>query len=1019
MQKTPRAPRARSTEVDLSALREKLDGSKGPEFWRSLEELAGTVDFQKFLDDEFPDRTPDWQDPAKRRTFLKLMGASLALAGVSACTKQPPEAIVPYVRQPEELVPGKPLFYATAYPGPGGALGVLAESHMGRPTKIEGNPNHPASLGATDIFAQASILSLWDPDRAQTVTRNGQISSWINFVAVLTGARDDHATRQGRGMRILTRPFTSPTLSSQMREFMTAMPQARVHQWDPVPRIAGYQPVYNLAGADVVVALDSDFLASGAASVRYSRDFIAQRRLMAGMSPEEQKRARQQGRTEIRPEGEGPNYTYAKESVPAKTTTNRLYSVEGTPSITGGFADHRIRVRTTEVGAFAAALASALGAGGAAASGLPQKAAALIPAIARDLQAHRGTSLVIAGDYQPAAVHALAHAMNQALGNVGKTVNYLAPQEFDPVDNVQSIRELVGDMNAGNVETLLILGGNPVYDTPADLNFLAALKKVKLRAHLGMYYNETSSWCHWHVPETHYLESWSDIRTYDGTATILQPLIAPLYGGISVHQLVSVLLNKADQSPHDLVKSYWQAQADAGDFGNWWQRTLHDGVVPNSAAATTAAPNLPAGAAMPAPVPAGTLEIVFRPDPVVWDGEFANNSWMQELPRPQTKFTWDNAVLVSPTTAKRLNLNTQDLVEIDYQGRKVTGPVWILPGHADDSVTVHLGYGRTGAGHVGNKVGFNAYSVRSSSSPWVGGGVQLRRTGGSYDFAPRQATETMEGREPVKITTYTEYMRDPQVEAEVVPRELTMYPEYKYTGYKWGMSIDLNACIGCQACAVACRSENNIPVVGKDQVSRGRHMNWIRVDRYYRGNFDDPETYYQPVPCMQCETAPCELVCPVAATVHSGDGLNQMIYNRCVGTRYCSNNCPYKVRRFNFYLYSDWYTESLQGLRNPDVSVRSRGVMEKCTYCIQRINAAKIESEKEDRRIVEGEILMACQQACPTQAIVFGDINDPNSRVAKLKAQPRDYSLLEELNTRPRTTYMARVRNPNPEIEKG
>lgn len=1017
----PASRSPRSSSVDLAAIRRKLESDKGPKFWRSLEEVADTDEFRKFVEDEFPDRALDWQDPAKRRTFLKVMGASLALAGISACTKQPAELIVPYVRQPEDLVPGKPLFYATARPCSGGAIGVLAESHMGRPTKVEGNPAHPASLGATDTFTQASILDLWDPDRAQTVTRNGQISSWLNFVATISGVRDDHATRQGQGLRILSAPFSSPTLQSQAKALLAALPQAKWHQWEPVARIAGHNPIYNFAAADVIVSLDGDFLGSGPGSIRYSKDFAAKRRVMTAETPNQQKGALQHGPTEKRPEGQVANQTPARESVPGQSTMSRLYVAEGTPSITGMKADHRIRIRTSEVAVFANELAKALGvAGVGSSSGLPDRAAKAIPAIVKDLQAHRGTGLVVAGPYQPTAVHSLVHAMNQALGNVGKTVSYAPSIDFNPVDNFQSIRELVGDMNAGNVQTLLIIGGNPVYDAPADLNVTDALKKVKLRVHLAPYFNETSQWCQWHLHQTHYLESWSDTRAHDGTVTILQPLIEPLYTGISPHQILSVLVDKADTTTHDVIKNYWRSQSGvaAAGFNAWWQRALHDGVVPNTAATGTDNPGLQANTAMPAGVPSGSLEIVFRPDPNVWDGSFSNNGWMQELPKPQNKMTWDNAVWISPATAKAQNVQSEDLVEIDYEGRKVQAPVWILPGHADDSLTVHLGFGRTKAGRVGNDVGFNAYSIRTSESPWVGAGARIRKVG-RYSFATTQHQDTMAEREPVKLMTLADYLQDPQVEAEHVPRELTMYPEYSYAGYKWGMAIDLNACTGCQACSVACYAENNIPVVGKDQVSRNRHMTWIRVDRYYSGKLDDPETYVQPVPCMHCETAPCEVVCPVAATVHSGDGLNQMVYNRCVGTRYCSNNCPYKVRRFNFYLYSDWYTESLHGMRNPDVSVRSRGVMEKCTYCVQRINAAKIESEKEDRRIQDGEILTACQQVCPADAIVFGDINDPNSKVAKLKAQPRDYSLLEDLNTRPRTTYLARLRNLNAEIEKG
>jgi MoCo/4Fe-4S cofactor protein with predicted Tat translocation signal len=1010
----------RKTTVDLAKLREKLAGAQGPEFWSSLEELAGTEDFRKLVEDEFPDRTPDWNDPPQRRTFLKLMAASLGLAGLAACTKQPSEMIVPYVRQPEELVPGRPLYYATARPASGGAIGVLAESHEGRPTKLEGNPEHPASIGAIDLHTQASILNLYDPDRASVVTRKGNISSWINFVGALVAARDDHAARQGAGLRLLTTPISSPTLVSQLRTFLQSMPQARWHQYEPSLRVPGYNPQYNFRNAEVIVSLDSDFLAFGPAALRQARDFAAKKRVLVGQNPVEQRRALQRLPEEDQPIGQA-NYAYARDAVPAKTDTNRLYVVEGTPSVTAGMADHRIRIKTSEVGLFAAHLAQAVGANpGALPSGnLPEKVERLIPVIARDLQAHRGASLVIAGDYQPAGVHAIAHAINEALGNVGRTVTYAAPADHDPVDNMASLRQLVDDINAGQVQTLIMVGVNPVYDAPADLQFEAALRKLRMRVLLSEFRNETSVLCDWHVPMAHFLESWSDTRAHDGTVTIIQPLIAPLYSGVTPHQLFSVLNGKADETPHDTVKNYWTSQVGAANIEAFWQRALHDGVVPNTAVPTSSRPGLPAGAPLPQPAPPGEIEIVFRPDPTVWYGEFSNNGWCQELPKPQNQMTWDNAVWISPNTAQRLGLNTEDIIEIDHRGLKVQGPVWILPGHADDSITVQFGYGRAHVGRVANGIGYNAYAVRTSDSPWFSTGVTIRKVGGPYAFAATQRTQTMEERSPFRIKDYPEYLKKPGLEQEIVPENITLFPEWSFSGYKWGMAIDLNACVGCRACMMACQAENNIPVVGKDQVRRQRHMNWIRVDRYYRGDFSDPELYYQPIPCMQCELAPCELVCPVAATVHSGDGLNQMVYNRCVGTRYCSNNCPYKVRRFNFYLYADWYTPSLYGLRNPDVTVRSRGVMEKCTYCVQRINAAKIESEKEDRRIMDGEITPACAQACPSQAIVFGDINDPNSRVAKLKAQPRNYSLLEDLNTRPRTTYLARIKNPNPEIQRG
>ena len=963
-----------------------------PQYWRSLEELAQTAEFRAFVEDEFPNRTPDWNDAGSRRRFLTLMGASIALAGVSACTVQPKEMIVPYVRQPEDYVPGKPLFYATSASWGGIATGLLVESHLGRPTKIEGNPQHPASLGATDATMQASVLTLYDPDRSQTVTQNGNISEWGVFVTALTAARDSAGARRGAGFRLLTGTVTSPTLAAQIQEFLTAFPGAKWHQYEPCGRhsaragatAAFGQPlntIYRFDRAAVIVSLDADFLCSSMpGSLRYARDYSARRRAAA-----------------VNPNAHPP----------------RLYVAEGTPSITGGMAEHRLRMRTSEVAAFAAALAQELKA--------PSNgSSAAVRAIAKDLRAHPGESIVIAGEHQPPGVHVLAHAINQMLGNAGKTVLYTDSVEANPVDELASLTELVNEMRSGAVESLLMFGGNPVYDAPADLNFLAELKKITFRAHLGVYSNETAAWCHWHIPEAHYLETWSDARAYDGTASIVQPLIAPIYSGKTPHDLINVLMNRADRSSHDTVRDYWQRQHPAADFNDFWQISLHDGVI----AGTTFPEKMPPAAKLSTPVAsaASGLEIVFRPDPSIGDGALSNNAWLQEMPKPQNKMTWDNAVWISPKSAEHYGVTTGDVIEIAFQGRKVNGPVWILPGHADESLTVHLGYGRTRAGKVANGIGFNAYALRVSSAVWQGSGAAFTRKSGGYPFATTQHTQTMEERDPFRAATFAEYHQNPGFanppDKHVSP-ETTLFPQWQYNHHKWGMAIDLTACIGCHACTIACQSENNIPVVGKTEVAKGRHMNWLRVDRYYQGSLDDPETLYQPVPCMHCENALCELVCPVAATVHSAEGLNEMVYNRCVGTRYCSNNCPYKVRRFNFFLYADWNTQSLFGVRNPDVSVRSRGVMEKCSYCVQRINGAKIEAEKQDRPLADGEIVTACQQACPAEAIVFGDLNDPNSRVAKLKRERRNYGLLEELNTRPRTTYLARLRNPNPDLDKG
>jgi molybdopterin-containing oxidoreductase family iron-sulfur binding subunit len=715
------------------------------------------------------------------------------------------------------------------------------------------------------------------------------------------------------------------------------------------------------------------------------------------------------------------------------------------PTSTGARADHRLGLKPSEIEIVARQIAAALGVAGATTGSTAVTGAAAetakrwVDAVGKDLQANRGASVVIAGDTQPPAVHALAHAMNQALGNVGRTVVYTDPVEAAPSDHMQALRDLTGEMNGGQVDILVIVSGNPVYTAPADLDFAGALANVPLRVHLGAHLDETSERCHWHIPEAHFLESWSDTRAFDGTASIVQPLIAPLYGGRSAHEVIAAMSATPEKTPYDLVREYWMKQEGAAEatpaFEAAWRKWLHDGVVPNTAFAPKSPSLVASSVPTPAPAPAAeSLEISFRPDPSVLDGRFANNGWLQELPKPITKLTWDNAVIASPATAARLaggdpvrpsmsggehgRVDAQ-VVELRYRGRTVRGPLFPVPGHPDDCVTVHLGYGRTRAGQVGTGAGFNANAIRTSDAPWSGRGLEVVSTGDRYSLACTQYHHLMEGRGMVRAVTREAFVRDPHVVHEghhTPPRTLTLHPEYPYTGYKWGMAIDVNSCTGCNACVVGCQAENNIPVVGKNQVLMGREMHWLRVDTYYRGSAENPETYFQPVPCMHCENAPCEVVCPVAATVHSHEGLNDMVYNRCVGTRYCSNNCPYKVRRFNYHLYQDWETPSLKLGRNPDVTVRSRGVMEKCTYCVQRINEAKIDSEKEDRRVRDGEIKTACQQTCPADAIVFGDLNDPNSRVARLQAEARNYALLADLNTRPRTTYLAAVRNVNPEL---
>ena len=1023
--------------MDLQHIRTRLAGLEGRAYWRSLDELADTPEFNEYLHREFPSQASEFNDPAGRRQFLKLMGASLALAGVGACTRQPAEKIIPYVRQPEEIIPGRPLFYATAMTQGGYAHALLAENHMGRPTKIEGNPDHPASLGSTDVFSQASVLTLYDPDRSRTVVGSAEDRSWVSFQAAVQAAMTSRQAIGGQGLHVLTEPITSPSLLAQMSSLLAKMPQMKWHQWDPVygARQGGAfdaHPIYQFSKADIIVSLDADFLGFGPGMVRYTKDFASRRKIGT------------------------PTYEM-----------NRLYVVEPVPTVTGGKADHRLPVKARDIHGFAGALAAAIGAGTAPASApaLTDDMRRWITAVAADLQAHKGRSAIIAGDRQPAAVHVLARAMNEALGNTGSTVTYGPRIDGAPADGAQSIAELVADMNAGRVDVLLMLGGNPVFTAPADLLFGEALNKVGMRVHLGLYYDETAEVSHWHIPEAHYLESWADARSFDGTVTFGQPLIAPLYSGRQAIEILA-LMNGEPGTPMDLLKAYWTKAFDGQTTPAWtirtregqpfanvdafWRHALHDGFVsghspfstvaaaapPAAAGAKPAAPAgvraaavppAPTGPVVPSvpvvPTPSG-LEILFVPDPNILDGRFINNGWLQELPKPLSKVTWDNVAYVDAHTASTLRINNGDLVDVRYDGKTVRVPAWIMPGMATDSVAVHFGYGRRKTGRVGTGVGVDTFGLRTSKAVWFDGGAQVVRTGERYTLASTQNHFMMEGRHPVRVVDAEEYRREPKKSIaeqghEVPPRDLSLYPAFEYKGNKWGMAIDLNSCTGCQVCIAACVSENNIPVVGKSQVERSREMHWIRVDTYFEGDPVAPDgIYHQPVPCQQCENAPCEVVCPVAATVHSDEGLNDMVYNRCVGTRYCSNNCPYKVRRFNFMLYSDFTTPELNAQRNPDVTIRSRGVMEKCTYCVQRINHARIDAKTEGRDIRDGEIRTACEAACPADAIVFGDMNKPDSRVSKLKAQERNYGLLEDLGTRPRTSYLAVVRNPNPALEK-
>jgi molybdopterin-containing oxidoreductase family iron-sulfur binding subunit len=868
------------------------------------------------------------------------------------------------------------------------------ESHLGRPTKIEGNPVHPASLGASSVHAQASVLDLYDPDRATVITSLGEQRSWDEFRFALANALAPVQQKGGAGFHILTGTVTSPTLGAQLQAVVKALPNAQWHQYEPAaPHSArtgallsfGHpvNTIYRFDQADVVVSLDADFLAGGEPATRYARDFASRR--VGG----------------------------------DRTDMNRLYVVESTMTATGGKADHRLPLRYAQVENFARALAAATGVQGLAAD-LDSGNSAWVQAVTKDLQAHRGASIVIPGAHQSPVVHALAHAINAQLGNAGKTVVYTEPLEQQPTDEIASLRALAQALRNGSVEVLLMLGGNPAYDAPADLDFPTILHNAHTSILVSSHANETAEWCTWQIPESHFLESWGDARAFDGTVSIIQPLIDPLYESRSHIEILDVILGPPGRSGYDIVRTYWRGESGSKDFERWWRQSVWAGVVADSALPQTT-PRLTANWAQiqsSGPAPQG-LEIVFRSDNYMHDGRYANNTWLQELPQPMTKLTWDNAVYLSPATAKKLGVDAQHRVQLNLNGRVVEGSAWILPGQPEDSVTVHLGWGRTRAGRAGNGAGFNVYPLRTSDALWSAAGLQLKPTGGSFPLATTQMVESMEGRAVMISDTVDRYRREPDFVEKMTtdpPDGFSLYPKWNYTGHAWGMSIDLTRCVNCNACVVACQAENNIPVVGKEQVLHRRAMHWLRIDTYFEGDLANPRAMYQPVPCMQCEDAPCELVCPVQATNHSVDGLNDMIYNRCVGTRFCSNNCPYKVRRFNFTLYEDWVTESIKLQRNPDVTVRSRGVMEKCTYCVQRIREAEIYAQVDDKGLPDSTIKTACQQSCPTQAIIFGDLNQADSQVRKLKEEKLDYALLGELNTRPRTTYLAELRNPNPAI---
>ncbi|MGH7176194.1 MAG: TAT-variant-translocated molybdopterin oxidoreductase, partial [Tepidisphaeraceae bacterium] len=815
---------------------------KERKFWRSLDELAGDPRFAERVRREFPSGACEWTDPVSRRNFLALMGASLALAGIGGCVRRDPEEkIVPYVQQPEEIIPGRPLFYATAIPIHGYGRPVLVESHMGRPTKIEGNPQHPASLGSTDAMTQASILSLYDPDRSQVVTQAGRISTFDALSAHLSRVMDGNAASRGRGMRVLSEPILSPTLAWQAAQFLTKFPEARWHEFTPVSRdnihagakLAFGEPagvVYRFDKADVIVSLDSDFLADEPGSVRYARDFVDRRRV-------------RRDRTEM----------------------NRLYVVESTISITGAMADHRLPLAPDLIYPLAAAIARALGVAHQPVLGAKTPAAvpeSFVRALVADLSTPDITPLVLAGPSQPAEVHAICHAINAHLHGAGQSVVYTAPVEMQ---GLASLAALVDDIHSGKVNTLFILGGNPVYNAPADLEFAKALDAVPLRIHLGPYNDETSYLCHWHVPMLHALEQWSDACAYDGTATLIQPLIGPLYEGHSIHDFVARLCGRRDLTGREIVRAYWKERYRGGDdFERFWQKSLHDGFVADTALPARKMPIPPGGAVFPPPATApstqASLRLVIRPDPNIGDGSFSNNGWLQELPKPITRLTWDNAALMSPRTAARLGVQSGGGVNLTAGARSLASPVaaWIVPGHPDDCVTVHLGYGRRRAGATGTGHGFSAYALRTTAAPWFAGGLQISPTNATFQLACTQLHQLMENRDLVRVHDIEDFRKSRENDSSGQRSfPLTMYKPWDATEpNQWGMVIDINACIGCNACVVACQSENNIPVVGKDQVLVGREMQWLRIDTYFSSEPGDsdraganPQTYFQPLPC--------------------------------------------------------------------------------------------------------------------------------------------------------------------------
>jgi molybdopterin-containing oxidoreductase family iron-sulfur binding subunit len=951
-----------------------LRGKTGRAFWRSLDELSGTTDFKVFLEAEFPSLAPATGD-IDRRSLLRIMAAPLALAGLSGGTARADERALPYVNAPEFVVPGMPKWYATAVIFGGYAQPVLGKTHVGRPVKLEGNPDHPATRGATDAYLQAALLGLYDPERSQGPRFMGRPTTWSAFDTAIANRCAEIDSTKGEGFRLLTGASTSPTFERQIAALIKRWPAARWHVTEPLDdslrleaaaRVFGrpLQQHLRLDQAEVVVSLDDDILGPGPRQAMHGR-LWAVRRL-----------ARQKSDGDC-----------------------RLFVAEPTPSLTGTMAEDRLIASSQRVPHLLAALAHAVGATQTAALDLSASEARWVGAATAAIEGQRGRALLSVGAQYAPDLQALGLLVNERIGGLGTALTFTNPVVLATPEG-GSLEALTADMMAGRVTTLATIGANPVYAAPAALGFRQAMEKVAFRLHAGLYADETAALSHWHGPLQHELESWSDGRAIDGTVTIVQPLVRPFYAVRSSHVILENLRQRT-ASDRGIVEATWRATWSE-DFDGRWREALVRGFVADSAPGLII-PEVVHHAVTPIYQPAlKGLTIDMRPDATIWDGRFANNAWLQETPKPLTKITWGNVILLSPALAAERHIKNGDELQIEANGGKIVGAAWVMPGQERQTITVTLGYGRRGAGRVAEGLGYDAFALGRVAEPWHIGTAILTPTGNRQIVATTQLHQAMDGFDFVRIVDSA----DPLVKHDDAP---SFYPEQKWDSPSWGMSIDLDLCIGCSACVVACVAENNIPVVGKDLIAEGRQMHWLRVDHYHEGDPTEPKTYSQPVPCMHCEQAPCEMGCPVNATVHSSDGLNLQVYNRCIGTRTCSSYCPYKVRRFNWFDYTGDASESIQAMRNPDVTVRSRGVMEKCTYCIQRISAARIKSKIEGREIADGEVVTACQQACPTQAIVFGNVVDPEADVTRRKASPRNYSLLEEANTRPRTTYLARI----------